>query len=708
MKKQLQLFLFALLLPVMGLAQSGQTFTWSGLPGDVVTKTVILEPSWTGTPSVTAYYPQGAPFQIVPIKLQPTFSKVGNALMVTFSSAITKALGKQTYIEIATGGTVRIVGYLSLGSGGVTAATGTTAITQNMVIGLADVLSNKADNSTYLFNRTADLNLINQRVPFQSLTSLRSTSLSSLLAPSAIAITDAGKAGTFILDASDSSTPDNTGTVLVTASGLRYKRAYQGNLQAEWFGVTTSGTTSVSVLNNITTACSGGCTVMLPAGSPVTYSGTWSVTPYMKIIGQGQGATKLINTNNSVYAIECLTPILSSIYDINASLSLENLTVNSKFAIRINQTGDFATVFDKQAHIKKVSMTNVDLIGTYGVTGNVDPDAFTSTPISQSAMEAFGVGLKITKLFGSQFTNVRFQGFGTCVSLDGCDINTFTTCRFEGSGRYVYSFFHDTYGSQNLYDQCEWMHNQREGGFYTKDTQFEHIRGGYFESYTGAATHIKTENDRETLIEGVRFDNNRQPTVPVFHFAPAYGLMVQQNRYNPNSYAQAIKMDSTYYDPTRGVLATFQNNAITFPRVQYPAVFTREVDPNRISPTNFTSLGGLGSITWPYKMGINGRPAYKTTTSSIFVYSNPDRILSDSLQLTVLARNNGVGTGYISVTWGSTSVFASNLGFTDTTQPRPKTIGITRPSGEPIDAIITIEMDNTSAEFYEFIFTPIY
>lgn len=55
--------------------------------------------------------------------------------------------------------------------------------------------------------------------------------------PERIRITDAGMEGTFRLDPTDSVSTDNTGTTLVTASGLRYKREFTGPASAAWFGV---------------------------------------------------------------------------------------------------------------------------------------------------------------------------------------------------------------------------------------------------------------------------------------------------------------------------------------------------------------------------------------------------------------------------------------------------------------------------------------
>ncbi|WP_031529219.1 right-handed parallel beta-helix repeat-containing protein [Dyadobacter crusticola] len=55
----------------------------------------------------------------------------------------------------------------------------------------------------------------------------------------AIVITDNPRQGLFVYDASDTDTPDDGALVLVaTASGRRYKRNYNGVVNAKWFGIT--------------------------------------------------------------------------------------------------------------------------------------------------------------------------------------------------------------------------------------------------------------------------------------------------------------------------------------------------------------------------------------------------------------------------------------------------------------------------------------
>lgn len=54
-------------------------------------------------------------------------------------------------------------------------------------------------------------------------------------------VTDREKEGLFFFDPTDTVSPDNTGTVLVTASGARFKRAVEGAVSVKWFGAKGDG-----------------------------------------------------------------------------------------------------------------------------------------------------------------------------------------------------------------------------------------------------------------------------------------------------------------------------------------------------------------------------------------------------------------------------------------------------------------------------------
>ncbi|MBD2751864.1 glycosyl hydrolase family 28-related protein [Spirosoma validum] len=146
---------------------------------------------------------------------------------------------------------------------------------------------------------------INTRTAFQNLASLRASKNSLVNAPGVINITDKNLAGTFLLDIKDKVSLDNTGRVIVTASGLRYKRIIHGGLiELAWYGAKGDGNTddTRAVQNAIDDALSAAPAVnMLPvyaktgaAGTLLVPVGTFRISTVkvngsIRIVGQGGG-----------------------------------------------------------------------------------------------------------------------------------------------------------------------------------------------------------------------------------------------------------------------------------------------------------------------------------------------------------------------------------------------------------------------------------
>ncbi|TMV45669.1 right-handed parallel beta-helix repeat-containing protein [Paenibacillus mesophilus] len=71
-------------------------------------------------------------------------------------------------------------------------------------------------------------------------------------------VTDAGMEGIFLYDQADTATPDNTGTVVVTSGGKRFKRVYAGTVSCSWFGAKGDGiTVETQALQNALNASAG-------------------------------------------------------------------------------------------------------------------------------------------------------------------------------------------------------------------------------------------------------------------------------------------------------------------------------------------------------------------------------------------------------------------------------------------------------------------
>lgn len=86
---------------------------------------------------------------------------------------------------------------------------------------------------------------VRQNAPARTMAQLTAFTAIQVAAIPYVNITDAGKEGAFIYDPDDTTTANNVGTVIVTASGARYKRRYSGDIYASWF-IDTADTTGTS------------------------------------------------------------------------------------------------------------------------------------------------------------------------------------------------------------------------------------------------------------------------------------------------------------------------------------------------------------------------------------------------------------------------------------------------------------------------------
>ncbi|MFD0712898.1 glycosyl hydrolase family 28-related protein [Paenibacillus sp. GCM10027626] len=141
-------------------------------------------------------------------------------------------------------------------------------------------------------------------------------------------VKDQGQEGVFRYDKADAETADNTGTVLVSASGARFKRVFEGALNIKWFGAKGDDVADdTQAIQKCMNAAKNG-TVYIPEGlykvtSPIR------VPELTSVCGDGY-ASKLHG-----HACDCLS------FDLSNGLSP---IVVEKFAILGDEAADYTAI----------------------------------------------------------------------------------------------------------------------------------------------------------------------------------------------------------------------------------------------------------------------------------------------------------------------------------------------------------------------------
>ncbi|RYC70848.1 hypothetical protein [Spirosoma sordidisoli] len=427
MRNRVHYLILFLLLSLPALAQ--ENFSWSGIAGTIIEKNVTINDAWTGTPTAQAYYRPGG--SLIPTSQQPVVTKIADKLYVRFNA--TKSMAERTYIVISTGATVRYTGYLTLTIGTIPpttgGGTGTGTVTVAGVQGLSGALNERVAVTAYQQDRDQLVNLINQRATAQQVNAIQQTatsaisrvsSLSGVLAarvqtkttiramnaintpmtPDVIDVKGVG-GGTYYLDPADTSTPDNTGTVLVTANGLRYKLMQAGPVSIEQFGVTYNdfGKASANTAALIRALASG--RELTAQASKVYTAGSVTAVTGTTIRFNGNGVIFEHITQNDLFNFA--NGVSGSIQNVNINAGI-NMTGLDAVALRIKcQPGRQPGIVLRDV---KVSRAGGDIEWGKGII-IIDPDNAVVSDVTIDGRGDASLGSTVPTFNGLEVTCTR-------------------------------------------------------------------------------------------------------------------------------------------------------------------------------------------------------------------------------------------------------------------------------------------------------------
>lgn len=154
-------------------------------------------------------------------------------------------------------------------------------------------------------------------------------------------VTDRGKEGPFYYDPADTVSPDNTGTVIVSSSGARFKRIYDGEVTVTWFGAVGDGIADDSDAIQAAIDAAAGGTVRIPKGifrvtRQLELNWDHSVSPVehrqaLSVIGAGKEATEIVSeiTGGQYVLNHDMTQQQAAAYRFDIGLRLQGFKIRS-------------------------------------------------------------------------------------------------------------------------------------------------------------------------------------------------------------------------------------------------------------------------------------------------------------------------------------------------------------------------------------------
>lgn len=188
--------------------------------------------------------------------------------------------------------------------------------------------------------------------------------------PATLSLSDRNRQGSFYRDDSDLSSPDNGGTVLVTASGKRYKRVVTGGyLTPEMFGAVPNDNVddAAAIQAAIDATCSTVGGTVRPAHTIIFSEGTYLVNSIINLTNTRTSATlqrdgiTLRGQGKTRTVIKGKTGSGKAILDVTGSqfLTLENLSLVSDGTTGSSTIGVYSGLFSVLQQTQNQLISNV-------------------------------------------------------------------------------------------------------------------------------------------------------------------------------------------------------------------------------------------------------------------------------------------------------------------------------------------------------------
>ena len=438
-----------------------------------------------------------------------------------------------------------------------------------------------------------------------------------------------GGGGIFVVNANDTASADNGGTIIVDAAGRRWYRIYSGALNVKYFGAKGNGVTDDTAAIQATINAGGAnCQIYLPAGTYLNNSASGSITisnSGVSISGAGQGVTTIQATGSSPAAIFAA---LSSTDKSDITISDMTLDINGvNSGIQVQYVSRFT--------VRRCRIINNQYWGI-----NIGVTLGTSTTVANSEVTIedcwFGGGkstyesLLLFNCAKITVNNCYFDsgasgtpGVGLYQNLDRVSISS---CHFDGLDIGLYysvstnnisisgcSFSGCTVGVEGA--------NQSDNGAFGQNTVYGlSIANCTFES---GGVHMQLGATQGASVSNCTFYNSQQqpmqitqgnsPVSPSANFPMISNCEFRNNCLNAggstNNAAILISGAANSFGIITG--CAFEDNQAT-PTQNYPIVFS--------GAYTFTGWRAFGCVITPYNSATSVAVAGGATISSFVLY----------------------------------------------------------------------------------------
>ncbi|WP_051397828.1 right-handed parallel beta-helix repeat-containing protein [Runella limosa] len=358
---------------------------------------------------------------------------------------------------------------------------------------------------------TAVQTALNGKYSYHSVAQVRAFVAGDVTAKPRVFITDVGKEGEWYYDATDVSSTDNTGTVLVTASGARFKRIVTGPFKPEWFG----GMPNDAVNDD---AAIQAC---LNLGNTYIGKGTYLIAGNLvppsnrMIFGNGTESILKVNADN-----------LKVFYVYNSGQSLKNITIRDLQIDGGGQTTAITAGFKWAYGVYVSNATDVRIEGLYiNKCGVTHP----STPTSDNGYGGFGIVVEERNghvdnihIENCKITNIAGGGM---IAGDGIYVAGYSAtalkvprniyvknCSVENVGRHCFTVAGErpeSYGENVHFDDCN-CRNAALSGLDLEEGSYVSVRNFSVENagnYTVYYNPITVYGANYRLSAGIAYGN---------------------------------------------------------------------------------------------------------------------------------------------------------------------------------------------------------